>query len=185
VFWPLRGNIRGVGSVTSLYWMLLGSRVLCKHWMPGHRCPWVSSIKNQYGGFQTSISPRGSFPASWWSQKSRLNPEWAKCWVGIEEPLTPSILQPSQSCQEKITPERGIEGWSGRLGERWAPSHMVPRLVSYMLAWHNLESFGKRDPPLRKYPHQIDLWVSLWGIFLTDDWCGRTQFTVVNYHSWC
>lgn len=34
------------------------------------------------------------------------------------------------------------------------------------------------DPRLRKYLHQIGQWASLWGIFLFNNWHGRTQPTV-------
>lgn len=33
---------------------------------------------------------------------------------------------------------------------------------------HKLESLGKREPQLGKWPHLTALWARLWGIFLTD-----------------
>ena len=34
-----------------------------------------------------------------------------------------------------------------------------------------LESFGKREPQLRRCPYQTGLWTGLWHTFLIDDWC--------------
>lgn len=47
-------------------------------------------------------------------------------------------------------------------------------LASVLSTWHKLESFGKKDPQLRKCHYRIDLWI----IFLIDDWYGRVQPTV-------
>lgn len=38
--------------------------------------------------------------------------------------------------------------------------------------WHKLESPGKRETQLRRYPYQIMLYASLWNIFLINEWCG-------------
>lgn len=50
---------------------------------------------------------------------------------------------------------------------------------STVSTWHNTELFGRTELQLRKYPHQIGLWVCMWYIFLIDyDWCGVTLHTV-------
>lgn len=40
-----------------------------------------------------------------------------------------------------------------------------------MWYWHRLESFGKKEPQLKKCLHQFSLWAVLWDIFLIDGWC--------------
>lgn len=54
----------------------------------------------------------------------------------------------------------------------------MPALASFISIRRKLESFGNREPLLRKCPHQNGLWANLWLIFLIDSGCGRTQFTV-------
>lgn len=51
-------------------------------------------------------------------------------------------------------------------------------LASFTLTRCKLESFGNREPELRKCPRQTGLWANLWLILLTDGGCGQTQFTV-------
>ena len=41
--------------------------------------------------------------------------------------------------------------------------------ASFMSTWPNLVSFKKSELLLTKYTHKIDLWASLWYIFLIDD----------------
>ena len=40
-------------------------------------------------------------------------------------------------------------------------------LVSFMSTRHQLESFWKRGPQLRKCLHKMSLWASLWGHFIS------------------
>lgn len=55
---------------------------------------------------------------------------------------------------------------------------MCVRARIVMSICHKLESFGKREPQLRKCPNRIDLWASLCCSFFISDWCRRAQATV-------
>lgn len=44
-------------------------------------------------------------------------------------------------------------------------------------SWHN--SLGNREPQVKNWLNQIDLWICLWDIILTTVWFRRDQPTVV------
>ena len=53
-------------------------------------------------------------------------------------------------------------------------------LARILAIWHNLESFGIKEPQLRKISQDTGMKASLLGIFLINDWCGRpSPFWVV------
>ena len=51
---------------------------------------------------------------------------------------------------------------------------------SFSVNCTQLESFGKREPQLRKCSRHIGLWASLWYSVLIDEWCGRAHLTVAG-----
>ena len=58
---------------------------------------------------------------------------------------------------------------------------MVSRMIvltSFISMAHKLESSEKQEHQLRRYPLEISLCATLWGIFFFDDPCGRTHITL-------
>lgn len=51
-------------------------------------------------------------------------------------------------------------------------------LYWFLSLWPKLELSEKRQPLLKKCPHQIGLWTHLWAIFLINDPCGRVKTIV-------
>lgn len=54
--------------------------------------------------------------------------------------------------------------WTWICEAPWGTGTSIARSSSS--AWHKLESSGKTDPHLWKWPHQLGLFASLWGHFL-------------------
>lgn len=50
----------------------------------------------------------------------------------------------------------------------------------FLSTWYKTQSSGNQETQLRKCPYWSDPQVSLWGIFLNNDWFGRAQPTLAS-----